>query len=126
MYKRQASEGLLATLVPDLLASLPAAAEESVEALRQQSFVLANRGRQQEAIDAAQRAVTVAEQHLGRLHEETVHSLGFLSNTFGHFGDSKPQLVAASEAMQRAEGGLSQRRPHSKLTACLLYTSRCV
>lgn len=112
-----ASESLLTTLVPDLLASLPVAAEESVEALRQQSFVLANRGRQPEAVDAAQRAVAVAEQHLGRLHEETVYSLGFLSNTFGHFGDSKPQLVAASEAMQRAEGGLTQRRPHSKLTA---------
>ena len=112
-----ASEALLTTLVPELLASLPAAAEEAVAGLRHQSFVLANRGHQKESVDAAQHAVAVAEQHLGRLHEEAVYSLGFLSNTFGHFGDSKAQLVAASHAMQRAEGGLAQRRPHSKLTA---------
>ncbi len=104
-------------LVPDALAGLPATADEAVLALRMQSFQLAKRDDAVASIAVLQQAVAVAEQHLGVLHEQTLVTLGLLSNTHGRFRQFDRQLTVAGEAMSRAQQSLGAARPHITLTA---------
>lgn len=104
-------------LVPDALAGLPATAADAVFALRSQSFQRAKREDAEGAYAALRQAVALGERHLGPHHEETVYTLGLLSNTYGRFFDHVRQFQAADEARRRAEAGLGARRPHVTLTA---------
>ncbi|MCE9658000.1 MAG: serine/threonine-protein kinase [Burkholderiales bacterium] len=113
----ETSERLLAELVPDALAGLPATAEAAAFALLQRSFVLAKRNRAQESYADLRQAVAVGEQHLGARHAQTIEALGLLSNTYGRFGEAALQLETATDAMQRAEAAFGSSRPHVLLTA---------
>jgi serine/threonine-protein kinase len=104
-------------LVPDALAGLPATARDAVFALRMQSFQLAKLNDAEASIRVLERAVATAEQHLGPQHEETLTSLGLLSNTLGRFRQYERQLLVAGEAMNRAQAALGAARPHVTLTA---------
>jgi tetratricopeptide (TPR) repeat protein len=104
-------------LVPDALAGLPATAVDAVFALRSQSFQLAKRDLAEASYRPLKQAVALSEQHLGRLHEETVLTLGLLSNTYGRFGEHQLQLQAAEDARSRAEASLGPLRPNVTLTA---------
>jgi tetratricopeptide (TPR) repeat protein len=104
-------------LVPDALAGLPATAADALFALRSQAFQRAKREDAEGAYEALRQAVALGERHLGPNHEETVYSLGLLSNTYGRFFDHKRQFEAADDARRRAEAGLGSRRPHVILTA---------
>jgi eukaryotic-like serine/threonine-protein kinase len=104
-------------VVPDALAGLPQTAADAVFALRSQSFQLAKLDQAEPSIRALQQAVAVSEQYLGGEHEQTLISLGLLSNTHGRFRQFERQLAVASEAMRRAEATLGAARPHNTLTA---------
>ena len=112
-----AAERLLAELVPDALAGLPATAADAVFALRSQSFVLAKRERAEESYASLHQAIAVAERYLGREDRETVHAIGLLANTYGRFGDRPRQLAAATDALQRAQSAFGSARPHLTLTS---------
>ncbi|MBL8327067.1 MAG: protein kinase [Rubrivivax sp.] len=104
-------------LVPDAVAGLPATARDAVFALRMQSFQLAKLNDAEASIGVLERAVATAEQHLGAQHEETLTSLGLLSNTLGRFRQYERQLLVANEAMNRTQAALGAARPHVTLTA---------
>ena len=104
-------------LVPDALAGLPATAEDAVFALRSQSFALAKANQAEPSIRVLRQAVAVSEAHLGAHHEQTLTSLGLLSNTHGRFRQFDAQLAVAGEAMQRAQSALGAARPNTTLTA---------
>ncbi len=116
-YDLAGSERLLAELIPDALAGLPATAKEAVEALASRSFVLAKRDQANESYAALEQAIAVGEKHLGPQHEKTINSMGLLSNTYARFGDVERQWTAASEAMRRAALAFGNTRPHMTLTA---------
>jgi serine/threonine protein kinase len=111
------SERLLAELIPDALAGLPATAEVAVRVLRSHSFVLAKRNQANESYAALNQAIAVGEQYLSAQHTETISALGLLSNTFARFGERDRQLTSATEAMRRAEIAFSTSRPHVMLTS---------
>ncbi|MDT7837995.1 serine/threonine-protein kinase [Aquabacterium sp. OR-4] len=108
---------LAEALVPDALAGLPQTAGDAVEALSLLSFQRAKLDQVAPSIALLQRAAAVAEQHLGREHEQTLSTLGLLSNTHGRFRQFERQLAVADEAMQRAQGALGSARPHNTLSA---------
>ncbi|MBL8346890.1 MAG: protein kinase [Rubrivivax sp.] len=108
---------LAEALVPDAMAGLPATARDAVFALRMQSFQLAKLNNVEESIRVLEHAVATAEKYLGAQHEETLSSLGLLSNTLGRFRQYERQLLVAGEAMNRAQSALGAARPHVTLTA---------
>jgi serine/threonine-protein kinase len=110
------SEHILATLVPDALAGLPAQAEDAVFALRGQAWVLGQRGQAEAAIAAARRAVDLGERQLGPQHRDTVRALGVLSTLHGVFHQHPQQLAVADEALARATAAFGARRPHPTLS----------
>ncbi|MBL0124489.1 MAG: protein kinase [Betaproteobacteria bacterium] len=110
-----ASERLLAEVVPDALSGLPATAKDAVEALAQQSFLLAKRNKAEESYAALEQSIAVGEKYLGPQHESTLSSLGLLSNTYARFGDVERQWTSASEAMRRATLAFGHSRPHVTL-----------
>ena len=116
---RAPDEALLVaeTVLPDALAGLPASAREAVEALQQQSFLLAKRDQADPSIAALKQAAELADRHLGANHEDTAVALGLLSNTYGRFGQYPQQLITANDALARALAGLGGLRPHVSLTA---------
>lgn len=117
VQKPEEAARLADELVPDAIAGLPATAADAVFALRSQSFQRAKREDAEGAYDALRQAVALGERHLGPNHEETVYSLGLLSNTYGRFFDHLRQFSTADDARRRAEAGLGSRRPHVILTA---------
>jgi eukaryotic-like serine/threonine-protein kinase len=104
-------------LVPDALAGLPATIESATLALRQQSFQLAKRDQAEASYAALKQAVDLAERYEGPNHEDTVLTLGLLSNTYGRFGEFELQLQTATQALDRALLSLGAQRPHVTLTA---------
>ena len=102
-------------LVPDAVAGLPATARDAVTALRMQSFQLAKLNDAEASIRVLERAVALAEQHLGAQHEETLGALGLLANTLGRFRQYERQLLVATDAMSRAQATLGAARPHAVL-----------
>jgi eukaryotic-like serine/threonine-protein kinase len=104
-------------LVPDALAGLPATAADAAFALRSQSFQLAKRNQAEASYAPLKQAIELAEEHLGRDHEQTVVTLGLLANTYGRFNSYALQLATAEDALKRAETGLGTQRPHVSLTA---------
>jgi serine/threonine-protein kinase len=112
-----AAERLVAELVPDALAGLPATAADAVFALRSHSFVLAKRDRAEASYASLHQAIALAEKHLGREDRETVYAIGLLANTYGRFGDRPRQLAAATDALQRAQAAFGNARPHLTLTS---------
>lgn len=111
-----AAERLMADLVPGLIAGLPAMAREAVEALSQQSFVIAKRNDAAASYAPLRQAVAIGTQHLGAEHAETIQALGLLSNTYGRFGERALQLEAATEAHRRAQSAFGAQRPSGRLT----------
>ena len=113
-------EGALAIVeevLPLILRDFRANARRAVIALRYKSFALAKLGRREEAYAALTLGVDTAEKYLGIDHEETIVALGLLSNTEGRFGDRKPQLQHATEALRRATRAFGAQRPHNTLIA---------
>jgi eukaryotic-like serine/threonine-protein kinase len=112
-YKLTAS--ICPQLVADLRVKLPLHAEMLVSSLREHSFQLAKHEQQAPSLDALREAVEIAEKHLGLLHEETLTSIGLLSNTFTHFALHAESLPVAELAMQRARMAFGDLRPHTQL-----------
>jgi tetratricopeptide (TPR) repeat protein len=104
-------------LVPDALAGLPTTIESATAALRAHSFQLAKRDEAEPSYAALKQAVALAERYEGPNHEDTVFTLGLLSNTYGRFGEFELQLATATQALERALAGLGSQRPHVSLTA---------
>jgi eukaryotic-like serine/threonine-protein kinase len=111
------AERLLGELVPDALGGLPATAEAAVFALRGQSFVFVLRGRRDESLAAARRAVAIGEQYLGRQHKDTVRAMFVLANSHAVFGERGQELEVATEAWNRARAAFGAVRPHMFLTS---------
>ena len=111
------AERVLARLVPDALAALPASARDAVWALRTQSFVQAKRDHAEASYASLRQAIDIGERELGPLHEDTIEAFGLLSNTYGRFGEFAAELAAAEEAMRRATAAHGHKRPHVQLTA---------
>jgi len=109
------AERLLADLVPDALAGLPASADAAVFALRGRGFVQAQRQRRDAAYADLRQAIDIGERDLGPRHKDTIRALGLLSNVQGRFGDHAAQLVSAEEALQRAQAAFGDQRPHPVL-----------
>ncbi len=104
-------------LVADLRQKLPSHAEMLVSALREHSFELAKNEQQAPSLAALHEAVEVAEKHLGLLHEETLTSIGLLSNTFSHFMLHDQGQPVALLAMERARTAYGAMRPHTQLVS---------
>ncbi|MFO1425680.1 MAG: hypothetical protein U1F11_01630 [Steroidobacteraceae bacterium] len=98
------------------MAGLPATASQALAALQHQSFVRAKQWRYAESIRPLEQGVALSERYFGRLSERTIWSLGFLSNTYGRFGERHLQLQVASDAWQRARQAFEARRPDTTLT----------
>ena len=111
------AQAVAARVLPVLRQQLPAQALLLVDALRGLSFLMAKRQDEAGSFAPLQEAVAVAEQHLGPTHAETVYTLGFLSNTYSHFGHNGQALQAAERALQRCRQALGPQRPHTLLTA---------
>ena len=114
-YKLAAS--ICPQLVADLRLKLPLHASMLVSSLREHSFQLAKHELQAPSLDALHEAVEIAEKHLGLLHEETLTSIGLLSNTFTHFALHAESLPVAELAMQRARTAYGDMRPHTQLVS---------
>ncbi len=104
-------------LVPDALAGLPATIESATMALRAKSFQLAKRDEAAASYAALKQAIELAERYEGPNHEDTIFTLGLLSNTYGRFGEFELQLQTATQALDRALLSLGAQRPHLTLTA---------
>jgi eukaryotic-like serine/threonine-protein kinase len=107
---------LLDDVLPDAMAMLPTTAEETVSALRRQSFFMAKLNKKEESYESLLHAINIGEQHLDRDHAQTIQAVSLLSNTYGRFGDREKQLAAAEDSMQRAERAIGNQRPHGNLT----------
>jgi eukaryotic-like serine/threonine-protein kinase len=114
-YKLTAS--ICPQLVADLRLKLPQHASMLVSSLREYSFELAKHELQAPSLAVLQEAVEIAEKHLGLLHEETLTSIGLLSNTFTHFALHAESLPVAELAMQRARTAYGDLRPHTQLVS---------
>jgi eukaryotic-like serine/threonine-protein kinase len=112
-YKLAASMG--PQLVADLRLKLPLHVSMLVSSLREHSFQLAKHEQQAPSLAALHEAVEIAEKHLGLLHEETLTSIGLLSNTFTHFALHAESLPVARLAMERALTACGDLRPHTQL-----------
>ena len=113
-------EGALAVVTevtPAAVKGLPATATLAVDALEQQSFMLAKLNQSEASYAALRQAIAIGEQYLGPNHEETVWALGLLSNTYARFGNRRLQLDLATRAVDRARRVLGPRRPQLTLTA---------
>ena len=113
-------EGALAIVsevTPAAVKGLPATAVLAVDALEQQSFMLAKLNHSEASYAALRQAIAIGEQYLGPNHEETVWSMGLLSNTYARFGDRRLQLDLATRAVDRARTAFASRRPQLTLTA---------
>ena len=112
---------LVATICPQLVADLrrmlPQHASMLVGSLREHSYQLAKLQLQVPSLDALHEAVEIAEKNLGPLHEETLTSIGLLSNTFTHFRLHTESLPVAELGMQRARSVYGELRPHTQLVA---------
>jgi serine/threonine-protein kinase len=108
---------LVEQVLPDARRGLPRTAPEAVEALKEHSYVLAKFNRADESYAALREAVQLAEQHLGRLDQRTIATLGLLANTYGRFGDRSRELATATEAVDRARQAFGAQRPHVTLLA---------
>lgn len=113
----EAADRYLADFIPDALAGLPATARYALFALREQSFTLAKRNEIETSYAILRQAVAIGEQYLGPNHDETVHSLGLLANTYGRFGERKKQLATAEEAVRRSRFVHGKSRPNTFLSA---------
>ena len=110
-----AAEKIVAEVVPDALAGLPASAESAVFALRSQSWVLALRSQSAASYAASQRAIEIGKLHLGPLHRETIRTQRVRSAIFGWFGDSAAQFAAATEALAGARAAFGDKAPDATL-----------
>ena len=110
-----AALAIIDQVVPEALRGLPATAEEAVEALREQSYVLAKLNRAEDSYAALRQSIRTAESHFGPLDERTIGAVGLLANTYGRFGDRERQLAAASDAVDRARRAFGAQRPHLTL-----------
>jgi eukaryotic-like serine/threonine-protein kinase len=117
LEKIQEKKRLLAELVPDLLAGLPATAEDTMFALRTQSIVLAKLDQADESYAALRQAIDIGQRHLGPQREETIFAMGLLANTYGRFERPVEQLQWATEAMALGQAALGPLRPHGALLA---------
>lgn len=108
---------ILEEVLPLILRDFTANARRAVVALRYKSFALAKLSRRDESYAALKLAVDTAEKYLGVDHDDTIVTLGLLSNTEGRFGDRKPQLEHATEALRRATRAFGAQRPHNTLIA---------
>ncbi|MEQ1683926.1 MAG: serine/threonine-protein kinase [Burkholderiaceae bacterium] len=111
------AQRLVAPLLADLRGALPAQVEVFVEALRATSYLMAKLQDDVASFAALQEAIAVSEAHLGPSHEETLYTLGLLSNTFKHFGRYPESLAAATTAVERAWQTLGTARPNTLLTS---------
>jgi tetratricopeptide (TPR) repeat protein len=102
-------------LLADLRAQLPAQADLLVFALQESSFALAKLQQVEPSLAPLHEAMAVAEAHLGLLHDDTLRTLGLLSNTFGRFGRHAEALRTAELALQRTRQALGPVRPHTRL-----------
>src|SRR5262249_44341511 len=113
-------EGALAIVsevTPAAVKGLPGTAVLAVDALEQQSFILAKLNHSEASYAALRQAIAIGEQYLGPNHEDTVWALGLLSNTYGRFGERRLQLDLATRAVDRARVALAPRRPQLTLSA---------
>lgn len=108
---------ILDASMPKLQATLPGSARRMVLALQTRSFVLAKRNDRDGSIAAMKQAYDVAEKHLGPDQEDTIYTLGFLGNTYGHFDERATSLSTSTEALARAERALGKGRPNVTLSA---------
>ena len=107
---------LVVPLLADLRGALPAQVEVFIEALREASYFHAKCQDDVASFAALHEAIAVGEAHLGPAHEETLYTLGMLSNTLKHFGRYADSLAAAATAVQRARQTLGTARPNTVLT----------
>ena len=110
------AERIAAPLVKDLRALLPEQADLLIQALRANSYVMAKRDDQAASFAPLHEAIAVGEKHLGPTHEQTLETMGLLSNTYKHFGRHKQALEAAEPALQRVRSAFGAQRPHTLLT----------
>ena len=108
---------LLAELVPDALAGLPATAAAAVFALRSQAYILANQQRAQESYTTLQQAIELGERYLGPQHRETILAIGLLSVNYGRFGAHAEQMKTATEMLARGRAAFDSKRPHPVLVS---------
>lgn len=107
---------LVNSLLPDVLAELPASAVDAVFALRSQGYVLTRVGKKEEAYAALARAIDIGERLLGENDADTLRTIGLLSAVQGQFGDREEQLKTALLCIQRAQQTFGTRRPHGVLS----------
>lgn len=117
VQKPQEALGLIEQVVPEAMAGVPATLDIAMFALRMQSFQIAKLNRAEASYVPLKQALALAGEHLGTHHNETIHTLGLLSNTYGRFGERALQLDTAAEAVRRAEEAFGPQRPHLTLTA---------
>ena len=111
-----AAETIVAEVVPDALAGLPASAESAVFALRSQSWLLALRNCAPTIpTPRHNRPSRSAKLHLGPLHRETIRTMRVRSAIFGWLGDSVRQLGTATEALARARASFGDKTPDATL-----------
>ena len=103
-------------LLDELRAQLPAQAELLVMALDCAAFARAKLNDVDGSLAPLREAVSLAETHLGPLHEQTVQILGSLSNTCVRFGLLAEALRVAEDALQRTRKSVGDMRPHTRLT----------
>ncbi len=109
------AERIAAPLVQDLRAMMPTQADLLIQALRASSYVMAKRQDEAGSFAPLHEAIAVSELHLGLTHEQTLETMGFLSNTYKHFGRYEQALEAAEPALQRARSAFGTQRPHTLL-----------
>jgi len=107
---------LAPALLADLRGQLPAQTANLVNALQETSFAQAKLNDAPASLGLLREAVELAEAQLGPLHEETLITLGLLSNTCGRFGQHAEALRMAELALDRTRQALGGLRPHSRLT----------
>lgn len=112
----EADVRLLDEAINTAMKYLPAASEELANALKLKSFKLAKLNQAEPSINALKQAIVIAEEQLGKDHPRTILFLGFLSNTYGRFGEHSQQLSVATEAHERATRVLSSQRPNNILS----------
>ena len=109
------SRSLAPALLADLRAQMPDQAALLVFALQESSFAQAKLQQVEPSLSPLREAVSMAEAHLGPLHDETLRTLGLLSNTCGRFGLFAEALSTAELALQRTRQALGPVRPHTRL-----------
>jgi len=110
------SRQLAPPLLDDLRAQQPQQAQWLVFALGETSFALAKLHDQEAALAPLREAVAIAEAQLGPLHEQTLSSLGLLSNTCKRFCLYDEALRTIELSMARTRQALGAARPHTRLT----------